>query len=483
MINLIPYPNSIKYLSGHTVYCTEENIEYIKVSTCGKEGYKLIIENDKIIINYSTNAGKIYALNTLRQMCDLCDNNLDNVIIEDEPRFSYRGFMLDCGRHSFDVEKIKNLLSVMSYFKLNVFHWHLTEDQGYRIESEKYPLLNSVGSRRDCSRFGRKLVDKEYFSYFTKEEIKEVVAYAKELAIEVIPEIDMPGHMTAALAAYPQFSCVGKDIKVETTQGIHKEILCVGNDDALQFVKDMLDEILPLFDSEYVHIGGDEAPKTRWRNCDKCTKRMQEEGLDSYEQLQGWFTLKIADYLKSKGKKVIVWNDSLKSNMLNDSGIIVQRWMDKHKLTKEYMQMGGEVIESEFFAYYADYPYGMTPLKKTYKYDPYSKLAGDMPLKGIEMPLWTEYIDSYERLGHMLFPRLIAFAERGWTNSQHCDYNRIKKAILNYDAYLKRYGIIAAPQKDWDKNPLARLIETASFHLKRLTLAQIKGSIQNNKKS
>ena len=383
--------------------------------------------------------------------------------IEDCPIYSYRGFSLDCARHSFRIPDIKKLIDAAALFRLNRFHWHLTDDQGWRIEMSSHKRLNEISSVRKKSAFGGVIDEHEYRALFTKEEIKEIVEYCKERHIEVIPEIDMPGHASAILAAYPELGCFKKPVEVQIKQGIYKNILCVSNENVYSFVYDILDEICELFPYEYIHIGGDETPTKSWEECPNCRKMKEELGLKDFNALQSVFTKRIADYLKSKGRKTIVWNESLKGGMPKADSVCVQHWMGGGNLSFEYAEKGGEVIESDFFHYYCDYPYGMTPLKKTYNFRPEKKYKNCEAKKpfGIEAEMWTEYVRDFDTLCYRYFPRIAAIAETAWGyKTSYKDFTERFKAI---EPILNENGIKPAPIKDRDLNPLLRVPDIIEF--------------------
>ena len=338
-LNIIPNPNKIDYLGGSVKM---ENIDSESFSArltdkLPEEGYVLEVTENGVEATAGGERGAFYASQTLKQLkqLDICPC----VRIEDAPAFEYRAFMLDCARHMTTVENIKKLIDAAALVKMNTMHWHLTDDQGWRVEIDSHPELITVGSRRRSSDFGQYHFAEEYSGYFTKDEIREIVAYADDNYIEVIPEFDMPGHTLSVLAAYPELSCKGKPLEVGTKQGIFDDILCAGNDDSLKLVFDVLGEMIELFPGRYFHIGGDEAPKVRWKNCPKCQARMKELGLKDEEELQGWFVLQAIDFLKKHGKTAIVWNESLNSGMMPND-IIVQRWIDKKRPLRRVREQG-----------------------------------------------------------------------------------------------------------------------------------------------
>ena len=428
-------------------------------------------------------AGLFYGRQTLCLLATA--QGIPCVEIIDNPCFGYRGIHLDVSRHFFPVETIFRLLDEMARYKLNKFHFHLADNGGWRIRIDAYPLLTRLGAFRTESDWlewwsygDRHYVPEDtpgaYGGYYTKEEIRRIVAYAAERFIEVIPEIEFPGHSDEVFAAYPELCCSGRAY----TSGE----FCVGNPLSLKFMDEVLTEVLELFPSKYIHIGGDEAPKTRWKECPKCQARMREKGLKNEEELQGWFVLQAIDFLKKHGKTAIVWNESLNSGMM-PKDIIVQRWMDKKDRSVEFANNGGKMIVSEFYYYYCDYPYGMTSLKKTYSLDPYIKgltEEGKKNVFGVECPIWTEYIRDFDRLSYMCFPRFWAVAEAGWTKRENMDCESFEERFEALRPMLENIGIKPAPRSDWNPNPLRCLSELRKFFKGTANLPDIKNMIHNN---
>lgn len=367
--------------------------------------------------------------------------------------------MLDPCRHFLTVDEIKKIVDAAAYLKMNVFHWHLSDDQGFRIESKKFPLLNEIGSYRKNSLFGGTNEGQPHGGFFTHEEIKDVVEYCKERYIEVIPEIDLPGHTIAIIASYPELSCRKEKIDVCMKQGIFPEILCAGNEKVYEFLFELLDEIIPLFPSEYFHIGGDEVPKKNWKSCECCNKKIQEEKLKSFDELHGYFMNRIEDFLLSRNKTPIMWNDTLKSGKINHKTTVIQHWLHDKKIMEDFIADGGKYIESDFFHFYSDYPYHMTPLKKVYNFE----AEKTENLLGVETPAWSEYIRNFDKLCYMLFPRICAVAEIGWTKSENKDYDRFYENLKYLYPYFKSQGINPAELKLVNPNTLKRLGGTIKY--------------------
>lgn len=447
-LNVIPKPNTVEYHGGY-VWLDENEVTYKTNEHYPDEYYCIEITKGETIITTRGEKGKYYANLTLKQL-DEC-GKAPICKITDLPAFSYRGFMIDSARHMQTIPEIKAYIEAAARYKMNTFHWHLCDDQGWRIESEKYPELNEIGSFRNGWGFGNPDTSK-YGGYYTKKEIKEVIDFCHERFIDVVPEIDMPGHTTSIIATYPELSCRGERIDVKLEGGIFRDILCAGNDAVFDFCYGLLDEVIELFPDECIHIGGDEAPKARWCNCPKCQERIRTEALKDVEELQGWFANKIIAYLEAKGKKVLAWNESLNSGILNNNTIICD-WMDKNHKSEEYANKGGKIIIEDFYHYYLDYEYGMTPLKKTYEYNPYLPdldFTGRQNVLGVEAPIWTEYVENFDRMSYMCFPRLIAVAESGWTVNKHKDYNDFKARVRNQKDFLLSLGIKMADESAWD---------------------------------
>ena len=310
----------------------EAQIIFAKSNTTDPEGYTLMISQGVATVNASTVCGCFYAVETLRQVFSLDKKQEEitcaNCYIEDKPKFTHRGLMVDICRHFYGVDTLKQIVDLMAQVKLNKLHLHLTDDQGFRIQIDKYPRLTEIGSVRQGSEVvkgGKRYVDEEpHQGYLTKDDVRELVQYAAIRNIDIIPEVDLPGHFVAALAAYPEYSCTHQVSEVRKSWGISKDILCAGNDESYQFVKDILDEIVELFPYQYIHLGGDEVPKDRWCNCKKCRSRLAQLKLHGYDELQAHMVEEFRAHLEAKGKKVICWNDGVKQS--TDVEIVSQVW-------------------------------------------------------------------------------------------------------------------------------------------------------------
>ena len=424
--------------SGASVQKSEESavIQLIRRLDLAPEEYHISVNNN-IKIYAATERGVIWAFTTLF-LCSK-DNSYKAGEIQDKPQYSYRGFHLDCARHFFNVDTIEGIIDAAGLAKINVMHWHLTNDQGWRIESEQYPLLTKHGE------------------YYSKTDIKRIVLYARKCGIEIIPEINVPGHTSAVLAAYPQFGCFEKIVPIRDCCGIFPTILCGGKDETLTFVKGILTETAELFPSQYFHTGGDEAPKSEWEKCPHCASRMADNNIANTGELQGWMLSQIAAHLQALGKRTLCWNDGFLDKNYGDN-VIVQQWSTEMKknYTLPYWKSGGEVIFSDSKYCYFDYPMALTSLKKTYSYVP--KLdktdcsKGENTL-GIECCLWTESVETPEQLGERLFPRLFAIAEIGWSNNRN--YDRFANNLTIMYDYLDKHGISYTPLSD--SNPTGKV--------------------------
>ena len=327
-----------------------------------EEGYKLLCANRRVEISAKTEAGLYYGLQTLRQMLVQKNGKLPYTEIEDYPRFSYRGYMLDCGRYFYSVEDVKRIIDLMALHKLNVLHWHLTEDQGWRVQIKKYPLLTEKGSMRSHTNFNHK----PHGGYYTQEQIKEIVAYCHEKQIKVIPEFDIPGHMVAAISCYPYLSCFDRELEVATHWGVKHDIMCAGKETSYKFVYDVLDELIELFPDKIIHIGGDEAVKMRWELCPHCQKAIKENGLKNEDDLQIFFMTKVDEYLRSKGYTSIMWSydtiDGSENLNPNIAWTVCGMGNDKDLIENE-IKRGRKLINTHCYPYYFDFPYGWNTLK------------------------------------------------------------------------------------------------------------------------
>ena len=410
--------------------------------------YELSIGQDFIVVR-GGKKGVFYGLQTLFQLIALNNNSISSSIrlpcleIKDENTFEHRGFLMDCCRHFFSVKTIKKYIDLLSLYKMNVLHWHLTEDQGWRIEIDKYPKLNTVGSWREDS-------TGKYGGFYTKKEIREIVKYAKERYIEVIPEIELPGHSQAAIASYPFLSCEKKQILVANSWGVFKDIYCAGNDSVFIFLEDVFREVTELFPSERIHIGGDEAPKFRWENCEKCQKRMAQENLKDEHELQSYFIERIAKILEKKNKSIIGWDEIIESKINSD--VTIQSWRG-FSGGIQAVKEGKKTIMSPTSHCYFDYGINSIDLEKVYTFNPVptelDSLESELIIGG-ECNLWSERIPSEKELDRKTFPRLLAMSEVLWTYKKD-KFENFQNRVEDHYSILRKlnvhYGIESSPVK------------------------------------
>lgn len=416
-------------------------------SSAKAEGYSLTVGKDRIDINGNDGSGTFYGIQTLIQLLPVEKGSslfIPAVEITDYPRFSYRGLHLDVTRHFFPVDFVKKYIDLLAMHKLNTFHWHLTDDQGWRIEIKKYPRLQEVASKRKESMVGhyndQKFDGKPYGGFYTQEEVKDVVQYAAERHVTVIPEIEMPGHALAALTAYPHLGCTGGPYEVGTKWGVYDDIFCAGNDSVFLFLQDVLDEVLPLFPSKYIHIGGDEAPKTRWEKCPKCQKRMKEEGLKDAHALQSYFIQRIEKYLNSKGRRIIGWDEILEGGLAPDA--TVMSWRGTEGGITAAKQHHDVIMTPGNYCYLDHYQSqgknepvaigGYTPVSEVYSYEPVpEELSKDEAayIKGAQGNVWSEYIDNTAHVEYMVYPRATALAEVVWSPADKRNYDNFVERL------------------------------------------------------
>lgn len=414
-----------------------------------EEQYKLSITETGVKVSAAHRVGLFYGIQSLIQ---LIDGNLGSgnqliiplLEIDDQPRFAHRGVLLDCCRHFMSVEKVKKVIELIAYHKMNVLHWHLTEDQGWRIEIDAYPKLTEVGAWRT------EADGKIHGGFYSKEEIREIVKFAAAHHVEVIPEIELPGHSSAAIAAYPWLSCSGKNIKVVNEWGVFQDIYCAGNDSTFDFIQTVLDEVVELFPSPFIHIGGDEAPKTSWENCSRCQNRIEHEQLHDEHELQSYFIQRVSNYLARKGKTIIGWDEILDGGL--PKGAIVQSWRGMEGGVRA-CELGSPAIMSPTSHAYFDYPVSTTSLEKVYTFNPVPENLPEDQMElilGGECNLWTEHIPE-ERLEVMMFPRLCAMAEVLWTNTAKINYPNFEMRMSTHykrlEALNVNYGFPSLPIK------------------------------------
>ncbi len=433
-------------------------------SALGEEEYILKVNEDGVSVEAGGGAGAFYGVQTLLQLVpaeDLESSPLESVDlpyveIHDYPEISYRGVMLDVARHFFTVDEVKTVLDIMALHKMNVFHWHLTDDQGWRIQIDKYPNLTEFGSIRKRTIIGKdpggeydettQYDETPHGGFYTKDEIRDIVAYAASKHITVIPEIEFPGHARAAIASYPYLGCTGEQYEVRQTWDIEDIVFCIGKETTFRFFEDVLSEVVELFPSQLIHIGGDECPRKMWKDCPHCNERMKQEGLTEYGQLQSYGVARLEDFLAEKGRSIIGWDEILDAGVRQSA--VVMSWRGTDSGIKA-AKLGNRVImsptEFSYFDYYQSEDIeneplawgGYLPLEKVYSFNPYVGLDENQKelVIGVQANLWTEYISDIEHVTYMLLPRLAAMAETGW-NPRHNDFEdflgRLEKFICLY---------------------------------------------------
>lgn len=476
MVKILPTPKKIETLSEKTFHFThvglgksrlskegisdfeefcalptgEANIVFKNDPALGAEAYTLKI-GSVIEITASSMAGELYALQTLKQLFVEYDFNVPELYIEDAPKSEIRGFMLDVGRYFFSVDGVKLILRRMLFHKLNLFHFHLTEDQGFRVEIYSHMLLHQIGSRRPCTNFNTT----PHSGYYTKEQVKEIVDYAHALGIKVMPEYDIPGHNRAAIAAYNDLACFPRDLTVATHWGVKHDVLCAGKSTTLKFVFDVIDEFCEMFPDKYFHIGGDEVPKHRWNMCPYCQKKIKDLGLKDADELQCWFMNTVKDYLVKKGKQVFMWSWDLKDPSKLDQDLGFTLCSDEALDDRAF-------IDTATSAYYIDLPYGYVPLKATVEHRNESKNS-----LGVEATLWTEYVPNMKKADEMTFPRLGAVSETGWNGG--ITWQEFEEKLPFYMTLLDKNKWGYTMPKAANPNKLRGTVQDIWFEKRQLT--------------
>ena len=420
-------------------------IDTVHDSALGTEGYSLQVLPDKIIIRAQGGAGAFYACQTLRQMLPLCIESqtamadtqwtVPCAAIRDWPCFPWRGCLLDVGRHFRSKAYVKKYIDLLSYHKMNRFHWHLTEDQGWRIEILGKPKLTQIGAWREDGSGGT------YGGYYSQDDVREIVAYAQSKFVEIVPEIEMPGHCMAALASYPELSCTGGPFVVPTSWGIKEDVYCAGNDSVFTFLEDVLDEVVSLFPSQWIHIGGDECPKARWQACPKCQARMVAEGLADENELQSYFIQRIENYLQTKNKRIIGWDEILAGGLAQNA--TVQSWRGETGGISA-AAAGHDAIMSPQSHCYLDYSYSSISMLQALSYNPIPATLPDSAKKyilGLEGCMWGESTPTDSIVDRQTFPRLCALAEAAWLPDSAKDWNSFRDRIGVHGIRLDYLGV------------------------------------------
>jgi hexosaminidase len=461
---------------------TSKNVIRLNYEMMEKEipdAYKMEVDANGVYIAGDNETGVFYGIQSLIQLLPVPDAKLKMrptqlkipyVSIQDSPRFAYRGIHLDCGRHFWSVDFIKKYIDYLALHKINYFHWHLTEDQGWRIEIKKYPKLTSVGAWRNGTIIGRYPGTGndgiKYGGYYTQEQIKDIVKYATDRYITVIPEVEMPGHSSAAIAAYPELSCfpneptikyfpkqckwngdsTGK--KVQQTWGVFDDVYCAGKENTFKFTEDVLDEVLALFPSKYIHVGGDECPKENWKRCPYCQKRIKDNNLKDEHELQSYFIQRVEKYLNNKGRTLIGWDEILEGGLAPNA--VVMSWRGEQGGIDAARQ-NHDVIMTPGNPVYFDHSQsenedsvtigGYNPIEKVYAYEPVPKELNAEQAKhilGAQGNMWTEYMKNTRKVEYMLFPRLSALSEVLWSQKENRNWDDFQKRLL---VQFKRYDL------------------------------------------
>jgi hexosaminidase len=457
-----------------------------------KEGYRLLVSENGVEIAGASNAGIFYGVQTLRKSipaaADGMQVELPAVSINDYPRFPYRGMHLDVSRHFFPTDSVKKFIDILALHNMNRFHWHLTDDQGWRIEIKKYPELTQIGSKRKETVIGRnsgKYDGQPYDGFYTQDEIRDVIAYAKERFITIIPEIDLPGHQLAALATYPELGCTGGPYEVWTQWGVSDDVICAGNEKSMQFLEDVLAEVIDLFPSEYIHIGGDECPKVRWQKCPKCQARIKAEGIkgdnkhSAEEYLQSYVISRMEKFVESKGRHIIGWDEILEGGLAPNA--TVMSWRGVGGGIEAAKQQHNVIMTPNSYLYFDYYQStdtehdplaigGYLPLERVYSFEPTDGIPEEYQkyVIGAQANLWTEYIPTFSQMEYMIMPRMDALADIQWSNAPK-DYKaflpRLVRMTKLYDRlgynYAKHiFDIRASFATDDDKGEVVVTLET-----------------------
>lgn len=434
-----------------------------------QEAYQIRVTNKGISINAVGSAGIFYGIQTLSQLLPVEKSKTLQVPcleIADAPRYKWRGMHLDCSRHFFTKDEVESYLDYLAMYKINVFHWHLVDDQGWRIEIKKYPLLTSIGGMRKETLIGKPTFDKKgnpsktdkydgkpYGGYYTQEDIKEVLAYAAKKHITVVPEIEMPGHSLAALTAYPKYSCTGGPFETFTKWGVSDDVYCAGNDSTFSFLEDILTEVMALFPSKYIHIGGDECLKERWKACPKCQKRMKEEHLKTEEELQSYFITRIEKFVNSKDRQIIGWDEILEGGLAPNAAVM--SWRGTKGGIAAAKQNHFVVMTPGKPCYFDHYQSkdkaaeplaigGFNPIDSVYNYEPTPSglsTAEQNYIMGAQGNVWTEYITSFSQVEYMAVPRMAALSEVLWTKRENKNFKNFVVRLKLHSKILDRMKV------------------------------------------
>jgi hexosaminidase len=439
----------------------QKNAIVLKTGSKGaKESYILEVTPTLVKVNGADDAGTFYGVQSLLQLMYASQNakSIECILIKDKPSFQWRGMHLDVCRHFFPVEFVKKTIDMLAMYKINTFHWHLTDDQGWRIEIKRYPLLTSVGGWRDETMVGhytetdQKFDGKRYGGFYTQEQIKEVVQYAASRHVTVVPEIEMPGHAVAALSAYPEYSCTGGPFKTYTKWGVSDDVYCAGKDETFTFLQNILDEVIPLFPGKYIHIGGDECPKTRWKACPACQKRMKDNGLKNEMELQSYFVKRIEKYIVSKGKKLMGWDEILEGGLPDEATVMSWRGTEGGI---EAAKAGHDVVMCPgTYCYFDRYQGpenkepltigGYLPIDTVYRFNPVPDVLSETEAQhilGAQANIWTEYILDEKHAEYMIYPRILAMAEILWSPKNTRNFAQFMDRLRNQTATFDKLNV------------------------------------------
>lgn len=487
-VSLIPAPRSLR-LAGSIAGGVP--VERQTDGDMQPESFRLQINAQAVMIRSADDAGFFYAERALEQLKAQTGDALPCLELSDAPRYSWRGFHIDTARHFVPLKELERMVEAAASFRLNRFHWHFSDDQGWRIESLLFPRLQQIGAKRQGDHMGAWNSDKEEHFFYTQTEVRRLVEFCRVRNIEIVPELDIPGHVTALLAAYPQFSCTGEPVETATRIGIFPELLCPGKEEMFPFLFALMDELCELFPGPWFHIGGDEVPKTRWNECPHCKARMQQMGLQDTRQLQGWMMNRVAAHLRQKGKRAIVWNEAALGGNL-DTDIIVQVWNDDPKdpslraLSKERDEHGKptspnqgisakllrkdhDLILSNMLGSYCDYPHAYISTKMVYEWPLLPQKCESLRdqaakhILGTECLIWTEHIRDDAALESLAWPRFAAKAGRAWCGDNAPGYGDFVYRMKRLFPYLRSKVPHATPPSGWKPGPLRSAKEMLAF--------------------
>lgn len=448
------YPSASQYL-----------LEVSKQVDYPEEAYELTLKGNLITITASSDSGVYYAVQSFVQLYET-ELQLYEMTIYDSPKMKHRGFMLDTSRHFIPVDEIKSVIDSASRLKMNRFHWHLTDDHGWRLEIKKFPQLTEKTEH-----------------FYRQSEVISIVEYARKRMINVIPEIDMPGHVLGLLTVMPTLSCQPQEYKLASGPSISEDVLCLGNEKTYDIMKQILDEVISLFDSPDIHIGGDEVPKTRWLSCEKCRSKAEALQLEKPSQLQTYFLQEMINHLNQHGRRVILWNDSCTGDQLQGD-VVCQYWMAMDKeVSIEKMKQNYPIIDSNFGFYYLDYPIEMRSLEGCYHYRSIFEGTSNHGLLGIECALWTEWVPDNETLMGRIYPRLMAVAESAWTHESLKSYPDFELRLNQQLKWWQASGIKVVDRERWNLKGVNKIFHTYR-HIKRmLSLKTLKTAIKMQKQN